>query len=633
MWLLKNRGEQKIPWGEWFWWLGFPLINFFIIWGPYWIWNIVYDQPLWWRIPMIYGSIFDTPTYLQWIGQAILGLEAGRPLSWFAVLVRVLHYFFPQGSVSEIWLITRWFTTTSCLWIVAWCLARWAGLGRWPARFFALSFWLSLVLVLGMRPGVFSWYLPFGFLGMTATALVLAALEKKQFYAAIAWSLAALIAASVYSWFLFFVGLWLVTVWLSQLINYSRKFFLALWIFGSCLIATCLPFILIWVIPTVRWSLLIDSLERFGLAYARLPLISNSFLAMLGWLGLVFYLNNKKLESIQWAWIALLLSWLMTPFTGVYIHNDHFRTPVVMLSWISLAIVWSYLSEGATLFSEQGTWVRRWLYYLPNAILGLSAFFIVNILRQPYAFNNDFLNVLHFSHWFALAVGSWLIIRRRSNLKHPAPKIFFGGLLLGSLLIGGVAGIAALKLEFFVLATQQKYQPAIDWINFNVPATETICTDKDTADVLAAHTGRLIYPAETTFYLTEPSQDVFQRIILLAGVYDFFGAGQGETLRYLSKIYIGIACGQFSRQVQWLSRLGLSETRIDLLRGCASQDIEQRIAQAVAAAEEKKFDPIQFRLTCHWIVVPEERRLYWNIPAEYLEFKLVRQILIFGRPN
>ncbi len=582
---------------------------------------------------MIYGAIFDTPTYLQWIGQAISGLDMGNSLSWFTALVRVLHDIFPQGSISEIWLMTRWLATTLCLWTMTWCMARWVGLGRWPARFFALSFWLSLVLVLGMRPGVFSWYLPFGFLGITATALTLAALAKKQFYAAIVWSLTALIAASVYGWFLFFVGLWLVTVWLSHLINYSRKFFLALWIFDSCLIAICLPFILIRVIPTAQWSLFIDSLERFGIAYARLPLISNSFIAMLGWLGLVFYLNNKKLESVQWAWIALLLSWLMTPFTGVYIHNDHFRAPMVMLSWISLAVIWSHLSEGTVLFLGHGTWVRRWFNYLPNAILGLSAFFIVNIVRQPYAFNNDFLNVLHLSHWFALAVGSWLTIRCRSNLNYFAPKVFFRGLLLGSLLIGGVAGVAALKLEFFVLAAQQRYQPTVDWINSNVPATDVMCTDKDTANVLAAHAGRRIYPAETTFYLAESSQDVFRRIVILAGVYDFFGAGQGETLRYLSKIYIGIACDQFGWQVQWLSRLGFSEAKIDLLRGCPRQEIEQRIARAVAAAEEKKIDPVQFELMCPWIVVPDEQRPYWNIPAEYFELKLDRQMSIFSRPN
>lgn len=582
---------------------------------------------------MIYGAIFDAPTYFQWIGQTILGLDVGNSLSWFSAPVRFVHDIFPQGSISEIWLITRWLATTLCLWIAAWCLARWAGLSRWPARFFALGFWLSLVLVLGMRPGVFSWYLPFGLIGMTATALVLAALEKKQSYAAIAWSLAALIAASVYGWFLFFVGLWLTTIWLARLINYSRKIFLALWILGSCLVVISLPLILPKLAVATEWLLFIDVLERFGIAHARLPLISNSFIAMLGWLGLIFYLNSKKLESIQWAWIALLLSWLMTPFMGVYIHNDHFRTPMAMLSWISLAIIWSYSSEGTALSLGLGSWIRRWLRYLPNAILGLSILFIVNILRQPYAFNNDFLNVLHLSHWFALAVGSWLIIRRRSNLNYPVSKVFFGGLLLGALLIGGVAAAAVFKLEFFGLAAQQKYQPTIDWINANVPASDVLCADKDTADALAPHTGRLIYPAETTFYLSEFSRDVFRRVIILAGAYDFLGAGKEELLRYLSKIYIGIACEQFSYQVRWLSRLGLPEAKIDLLRGCPRLAMEQRAALALQTARGKNVDTVQFRQMCPWVVVPDDERPYWSLPPEYSEIRLDRQISIFRRPD
>jgi hypothetical protein len=64
-------------------------------------------------------------------------------------------------------------------------MARMSGLKRTQARWLAVSFWCAIVSNAWFATRVYSWYLPFCILGMTAVWLAEASLKQKQFARAI----------------------------------------------------------------------------------------------------------------------------------------------------------------------------------------------------------------------------------------------------------------------------------------------------------------------------------------------------------------------------------------------------------------------------------------------------------------
>lgn len=609
----------------WLWWVGVPVLNALIVWAPYWVWNIVHQQVSWWRVDVLSSGVFDTYAYLQWLGQSAHGLDIGGSFRWFAWPLRWLTTpLLSIASVPEAWFVTRWVSTTLMVWVGAWSMAQWARLERGSARIFSVCFWISLVLVLGMRPGVYSWYLPVGFICINIVLTVKNALEESRLRTAIALSVLSLFLASVYSWFLIFFGLWLLTLWSIYLIRRSPILFR--WLFlsvtmivvGGGLYASPL------LAQSPRWLLLMDFQERLGMSFTHLPFISNSLLVILGWLIVWFVYalvvrekTEERVTEMVGAWLVLLFSWLSSPFTGVYIHNDHFRTTVVILSWMSLAMLWVLLSRDSSDVGLVRPRYRRTALVMAAATFGFACLYLLRVAIRPYAFDGDTLNVVHMSHWFALALGAGLLLvsKKRAHLS----RYFFPVMLIGSSLIGGIAFVAVYRDVYKVLPEQIVYRESIEWIREHVPVAESMCVDPAHADFFGAHTERRVYPAETTLYLSEATVDVVKRLAVIAGFYDARAAGQSTAFLYDSQWARGVTCDQFPGVVSLLKRFGYSPSFIDDLTGCQRAILDQLSDAMVLAMDHPVQDAAAFADICPWVIVPLDQQMYWHLPSSYRE--------------
>jgi hypothetical protein len=317
------------------------------------------------------------------------------------------------------------------------------------------------------------------------------------------------------------------------------------------------------------------------------------------------------------AWLVLLFSWLLSPFTGLYLQNDHFRTLVVILSWMSLAQLWGLLNRSSKSIPISS---RSLAGSLAIGTLTISLIYIVRILAAPYAFNGDVLNVLHLSHWFALAVGAMLLVTAFFFKKGTWPaRNFFTGLFIGAFLIGGVALVHVYTRAFSELPNLVSYRTAIEWIRSTVPETESLCTDPAHTGFFGAHTARRVYPAEATNYYAEPTSDVVERLVTIVGFYDSVASGQAEAFLYQSGLGRGVVCEQSVRYEAALKRFGFSSAFIDRLTGCP-RPLLRRLSGIVASAMEHPFqDEEAFAAICPWVIVSEDQSSYWRLPSNYDE--------------
>lgn len=600
------------------WFFFLPVAVALLVFGPYWGWSLWTGQGFGWRIPIISGTVFDTYAYLQWLGQTSHGWEIGGHVRWYIWPLRALTRLLPNASIAEWWLISRWISMVAVLWIGGWAVRRWSGLDVARSRLVSLALWLSFVMALGMRPGVYSWYLPFGILALTLPLDVQDGLARKKYVRALLLTGVTLAASFVYSWFFIVAVVWLAALWAEWLISRSRKLFLML--LGAGILATLLitPTLAAYLSQSPEGTLLLDLQIKSGLGFTRFPQLTNSFFALLAWVVFLSVAARSwtSAPALSGAWLAVLFSWLITPFTGIYLHNDHFRTPVVILSWITLALAWASTDEEGSRPSRSARWIA-------GAVFAASLVFILNILRQPYAFNNDDLNILHFSHWFALAfvLGVW-IMRRKIKWQLPV--------LLGAVLIGGVGTLSILFREWKELPQRVSRLPEINWIKYNVPLDKGVCSDPTQADFLATFTGLRIFPAGTTLYYREPTLEGLRRMRVFSSAYDVEGSGSFEYVKYINHFGRSMICQQFPRQVQFLRRLGFSEARINEWAGCPQELIRQLDEYTLKTTRQAEVDASAFKEICPWVIISAEQKRYWRLPEGYQETAVTPSISVWN---
>lgn len=602
------------------WFFLVPVATALLVWGPYWAWNLFHHQMHWWRIPIVSGTIFDTMAYLQWLSQSVNGLDISGHLRWLEWPFQVLARLVSGASVAELWLLSRWISVTATLWVSGWAVRVWSGLDVKRSRYIALAFWLSFVPVLGFRPGVYSWYLPFGIFSMAVPFLVIDRLREQKYRAAVLWTIAAIFTSSVYSWFFVVAVIWLTSIWSVWIISRYRKILFAFLLCAIVVTGCAAPIAAVWLHFSPSGMLLWDLQMRDGVGFTFLPQITNSFFALILWAVFLFMVARsilqhantdrmQRLVSLQWAWIVLVFSWLITSCTGVYIQNDHFRTPVLIASWLSLAACWSYARESKIRVSR----ASRWIIW---AVLALSIVFILNILRKPYAFDHDYLNVLHLSHWFALAMASWLVLQRG---QRAIPFAWPSCILIGSALIGGVAAGVIFQEEYAAMPDRMAYVQTVEWIREHIPETDPACSDPVRAEPLAAFTGRQIFPSSATAISRERIATGLRRMQIYTSGFDIAASGNFEYINLTNYFSRSIICRQFNVQVKLMKAVGVSDSWINTITGCPADFLREMDALTVAMARQPAVDASAFRKMCPWVIISAETKDFWRLPSGYAE--------------
>jgi hypothetical protein len=140
-------------WSEILWWVGVPLGLFVLTWAPYWITNLLLHEHPWWRIMIISPGVFDTYTYLQWMGAGVQGIAPGNAIGWFMWVLRGLAgMLLPYVSLPELWIISRWAALVLLVWVTASTISGWTRLDQYRARLMALAFYCILFLSLAISP-------------------------------------------------------------------------------------------------------------------------------------------------------------------------------------------------------------------------------------------------------------------------------------------------------------------------------------------------------------------------------------------------------------------------------------------------------------------------------------------------
>ncbi|MBU1349029.1 hypothetical protein KJ781_03095 [Patescibacteria group bacterium] len=606
----------------WLWRLAVILGTGAWTWLPHWIANIR-DGVVWWRIPVMAPAIFDTYAYLQWMGQAREGMDFGGHLGWVGTLIQLVSAVIPCMSVPECWLMTQWVAASATIFVSAWAFRVWASARIMPSRLFAVAMWFSFLAVLGMRPGIFSWYLPFGIAAMTAAFLSARAVEERRIPHALLWSVLALMISTVYAWFLVFIVIWIASVWAVWLIRKGRGTWTMMTVFvtGASLAVGWLAAYLIESGSGFRESL--EMQERLGMVATHMPQVINLTVAVVFWIPLLFIVGrqvrdaaaSRRIVVVTWAWFTLLLAWFVTPFMGYYIHNDHFRTPTVLLSWFTLAAVWSAVPSSSSLLQGE---IRRCSVrcLVPFATFVVAIAFVIDVLRTPYWSGRDNLDVLHLSVWFTLAAASWSVL----SVSARVPSMSRRALLIVAVLLGLVQLPAVYARTFGDMSVLRSRGPVFAWIVANVPPDETVCADPASADMFAAHSGRVTLPSETSYYLPETKEATLRRLMAYASGYDLVASASGDAMRQYVGLGQWIVCNQYPFQTKFLRALGWSDVRIDEAIGCPRGMLERRLATVMASPVGS--DDIGFGRACPWVIVTDAERMSWHIPVDYEETRV-----------
>ena len=616
------------------WWVGVPVIVGLLSWGPYIALNVIWHAPWpFWRVPFVPIAIFDSSAYFQWIGAALSGLVYGGHLSAFDLVILIVGRFLPDSwSVAEVWLLTQWLCVTAGIWLMAVAIQRWSGLSNWTSRGFSLLVWVSLTLPFMPRPGVYTWYLPFYACGLIGIWYVQRTLDQRKYFRSILWTLTAIALTRVYPFFVIHTLLWLLVMWF---IHVHERFPRAVRMLFSVGIVTVLPMAVICTPILMRstLSLTYEAQRHLGLAFTVLPVVSNSLIVLFSWIVLIFALMVVQRKEValgqRWlrliiGWVTLLMAWLSNLFTGVYIHNDHFRAPTVLLSWISVAIIWQIFKERSLTIegADRSHPLVRICAWIPSALLLVGvAECALYLVGKRYVFHGDELNVVHASHWITYSVASALIVYRSRTMTRisTAVMIAFVGCIC---LLGFSARAYAFSKEQTKFVSTATDVPAMSWIREQVATDEHVCTDPEHAEIFGSFTSRLVYPTYATAVLPKSEAEILSDLKTELGFFtpetDFERGVYLDTFDSMR----GTTCAQFLPFERMFRAIGLSQERIDVLTDCQRDQLKQDQSVLQQALSKPTRDLGRFTKLCPVVITTPETISRWSLPASYREIKI-----------
>lgn len=619
------------------WWLGVPAVAFVVAWLPYWIWNLTAGAPLsneWWRVRIVPQGIFDAYIYLHWLGAYVLGNDAANQFSWLGKLLRVLYSTLPNGvTIPELWIVSRWVAIIFSIWIGSWCLTKWTGCTRNQARVYSAVVWVASFLTLSLRPGISSTYWPVVIAGVTFVFIGAERLDQGYWKRGLAWIVAGIMLSSIYPWFFLFSGIWATAILCSRFSKMSMRINLAIVAATSVVTVLISPFIArILMQPNVVAKL--ETVERNGVVFSRMPFISNTVIVMAVWLflcGVILCFNRKinsaamrRLAILFSAWLALFAVWFHTPFTGVFTHNDHFISVVQFLGIVSVLAVWITQSEVDFRINKR----------IP-LVLGLfsSAFFIY-ILAKPA--RGSFLKldvyVIHLTNWFFLAITSWMMVFKSRFMRFSEKPIIFWIAIFSPLLLVSIGSLttAIIRESPDIVAIKTRV-PVIEWISSNVSPGTAMCAEPEIAAFYSAHTGRPVLPGEGPIAYPISYETVLTQLETIAGSLNVADSGNSGSFRFFSVYYLDRACRQFAIQMSVMRKIGVSEEMIDRISGCDEKRITSFQSRIEIAVQKHELNEAAFISTCPYAIVEKGRKDYWNLPKNYKETVLSDGTSIWGK--
>lgn len=617
-------------------WFITVVASFFLAILPYWIFNWLHISDItwpWWRVPVATSGVFDSYVYFNWMGAIANDFPAGDLVKWYAFIIKGAWALMSSwASIPEIWIVTRWLSLVLALGIGAWCIRRWSDLDRKTSWMLIVPFWFAIGLSIGLRPGAYSWYLPFGLFSMVASASVLTSLRSSRYVSAGAWSVAALFSSLIYPWYMMFVGLWMASMWGVHLVQVRPRVYHGF--LAACAVTVCCIAIPVasWFLDPARASML-GMYERSGIVFARVPFFANTVLAFGAWIvlfGLLAYVYRHRprigwLMRDLWAWIVLACLWFNTPITGIHLYSDHFIAVTVLLAWYSLATVWSTMREAPP--EEQWSLLPKTVRFIPTIIAVCSTLFLLYIVQQPLRFNVAKFDsyAVHVIHWLALSVAAWICTFRLSKRNVFLEKVTIQIVIIVCFIIGvwGMTSMIIRDDDDFSLAISKV--PVSEWIHDNVLANETLCADVGSASFFSAHSGRVVYPAEGTLSYAVSNEEVFRMLETIAGAYDVVSSGDLAMYRFYTDHYRTIPCAaasQYSHNAWWykmLLRFGVTESSVNDLIGCRQSVIDANWARMSSAIERNAIDVPEFEKRCSYVIIPDSKKQYWQLPNSYRE--------------
>jgi hypothetical protein len=607
------------------WWWGSVFGTLIAVCVPYWLWNIRMGGFSWTafvRFPVAPNAVFDSYLYFQQMSLLKTGLHTGT-FAWFVWPLRAFMHVLPHASIPEVWILTRWITTFLLLWAGAWCIRRLAGVRQRVARWLIVCFWLSFLFVIGLRPGAFSWYQPVAFVGIALLVSATDAGRNGRWVKAFAIGLLALGLLDVYPWFLVFGIFFLLSFFAENIIASRRLWFFVLIATGA--FAACAYGILLASGKIVfDVPLAFAKYDRNGISLSHAPLISNTLIAILAWIGLLFaafrrrVAQERTLMTFARSWIVLFVVWLSPLLLGIEYLIDHFILIVAMLSWITLAFFATPAPDAPS--ASPSPWPRR--IAIGTAIFASAFFFyvlqkaLVHIGKfEPYC--------IHLSIWLALAVAAWFewmsmrraaieTVWRRARIPLIAVSAFIGVLGLSVVTWRYMADMPDLVVR----------APVIGWIQTHIPEHDAVCTDPVSARIYGAHDFRVTYPNESNLMFTESDDVQHRRLQVILAAYDPAAAGNEGLLPYLINGVRASACDQFARVARILRSLGWSKERAYSFIGCQEQRASAYVNEVMGVINAHAADPAAFRATCPWVIIPDDQKAYWRLPASYEEIRV-----------
>lgn len=594
------------------WWIGVPLFVILVSYGPFLLMNCVVHAAgaSCWRVPMVGQIVFDLSVYSATLVSTSLGLNETALLPVvFQRLFRAAHLLIPSASPAELWLFFRILFGTVIWWMLSWTLSAWTDLSRTHRRISATILWLAIFLPLGFRPGVYSWFMPFGLVALFACARTVRLMQTHRINQSIIWTILGIAISTVYAWFFIFVCFWFAIVWCEWLILRLEKFWIIYAWLAASLAGISVSVVLIWRYNNfLAWKL--EEMYRVGFAFTHMPMLSTMLFASIGWLIAMFVVIRNadersglnRYSMLFLAWLVIVFAWCSSIFMGVYIHNDHFRTLVMLFAWISSV---SLVPWSDNLPIRKDGWMMR---IVCVGAIAVSAMYIA----RPYAFDGDQLNTVHLFVWLALACVSISILwpKRLSPLRLNELAIFF---LLTAATLGGLQYVLMFKGEFQRWPSQQKYASLFVWMRQMIPESDRVCADPKDAEFIGSQSGRFVFFTEQNVY--PASHESVRRQLL---TFSSIRLVDDDTVSRWNELlgYNFIVCGQFGFQKRILAPF-ISKDRLDQMLGCdragvlSDQDFVKNLSLNFGTIREEIVS------TCPWVIVPQTGKAAWKFPSSY----------------